>query len=235
LNRYVAGYFPLYNWEGRFYWERLGVRAVLPVDTDALKRARKLANRGRAKFEIRYTTSLEEIIGHLQDERIKQHSWVREQVVHIYRALLQVGVLRTVEAWQRGRLVGGLVGIILPGMFIAETMFGLVPEASKVCLCRLVEDCAAAGIDLIDVQTPHDINEFGLPREGTPHPCIRLGEQKLRLTVFMQHFAYAWKKKFHGTVADWLMLASAMERGAAVADVTPLENVQRILKLAAKT
>ena len=213
LNRYVAGYFPLYDPWGRFYWERLGVRAVLTVDEETIAKARKLGARGRKRFEIRYNTALAEIIAHLQDERVKENSWVKREVVQIYHLLDDAGMLRTLEAWRGEKLVGTVLGIVLPGTFIAETMFGLVPEASKVCLCRLVADCAGAGFEMIDVQTPHNRDAWGEEPVGTPHPCMRLGEKHLRLTAFMHAFSQAWHKAFKGGPVEWLAASRSIKLG----------------------
>jgi leucyl/phenylalanyl-tRNA--protein transferase len=215
VSRYVSGYFPLYDLKGKFYWERFTARALVPVNQAAVKKAGKLARRGKHKFEIRYSTAVDEVIACLQRPDVKQRSWVKEEVVAIYHALCEAGLLRTVEAWTkepRPRLVGGLLGLIMPGTFIAETMFGLVPEASKVCLCQLVEDCAAAGFEMIDVQTPHDIDEYGMPRnaEGdTPHPCMRLGEECVRIELYMSAFAAVWQRSFGGSAQDWIRVARA--------------------------
>ena len=101
-----------------------------------------MAKRSRGQFEIRYSTAIDQVVQNLQREEIKEQSWVKEEVVDIYRNLHRVGVLQTVEAWAGGRLVGGLLGIVMPGTFIAETMYGIVPEASPksafASLCRTV-------------------------------------------------------------------------------------------------
>jgi leucyl/phenylalanyl-tRNA--protein transferase len=211
--RYAAGYFPLYDDDGMFYWERLPVRAVLPLNEHAAARARRLARRGTRRFDIRRTTAVDDIIAQLRREEVKQRTWVKEEVAAIYRALHRVGLLQTVEAWDRasGRLVGALLGIALPGTFVAETMYGLVPEASKICLCQLVQDCHAQGYALIDVQTPHDLDEEGLPRAGgkTAHPCVRLGERRLTLARFRRAFEAAWQRSFDGDAEAWLMKMQA--------------------------
>ncbi len=156
VTRYAAGYFPLYDAAGRFYWERPNLRAILPVNPETVERADRLSRRHHKKFQIRYTTAIDTVIGHLRDESIKQNSWVKKEVVAIYAAFRAAGLLQTVEAWRGNQLAGALLGIVLPGTFIAETMFGLIPDASKICLCQLVRDCAAQGFFMIDVQTPHD-------------------------------------------------------------------------------
>ncbi|HVT82126.1 MAG TPA: GNAT family N-acetyltransferase [Phycisphaerae bacterium] len=230
VSRYAAGFFPLYDIRGRFYWEKLSVRAVVPIDGNAVKKAERMAKRSRDQFEIRYTTAVDQVIANLQREDIKEQSWVKEEVVNIYRDLRRAGVLQTVEAWSGGQLMGGLLGIVMPGTFIAETMYGIVPEASKVCLCQLVQDCAAAGFSMIDVQTPHDVDEFGLPRkrEGeTAHPCIRLGEVRVGVEVFMRAFEVAWRRSFRGGVAEWLEVS----RGGKLdlLSETDMRNAQRFL------
>ena len=231
VSRYATGFFPLYDVRGRFYWERLSVRAVVPIDAEAVKKAQRMTRRARNDFEIRYTTALEDVIAHLQREEVKENTWVKDEVVGVYRQLHRAGLLQTVEAWQGGKLVGGLVGIVMPGTFIAETMFGLVPEASKVCLCQLVEDCAAAGFSMLDVQTPHDVDEFGLPRkkEGeTAHPCMRLGEVRVNVEVFMRAFEVAWRRSFRGGPAEWVEVA----RGGKIDFLTQadMRNAHKFLR-----
>ena len=109
LQHYVAGYFPMVDLPDRagrseFFWDRWPVRAILPLDVQAAARARRMQRRAQAKanaeggrpFDIRYTTAVEEVITQLQT--VKENSWVRQEVVDIYRALHAAGVLQTVEA-----------------------------------------------------------------------------------------------------------------------------------------
>ena len=48
--------------------------------------------------------------------------------------------------------MGGLYGIQLGGVFFGESMFSLERDASKVALARLIEECRARDIRLIDCQ-----------------------------------------------------------------------------------
>jgi leucyl/phenylalanyl-tRNA--protein transferase len=209
LARYAAGFFPLYDPLGRFYWERLSIRAAIPVSDQSLAAADKLARRSCSRFVLRRTHDVPAVIAHLRDETVKPRTWVRGEVVAIYRALHQVGLLSTVEAYDAstGKLAGALLGLILPGTFIAETMFSLAPNASKQCLCRLLHDAHAAGQRLIDVQTPHHLDETGLPRQLTgksPHPCLRLGEEHWTIARFLRIFRAAWHEQFPGDLSTWL-------------------------------
>ena len=210
MQKYAAGYFPMYDSDDaqaqKFYWDRWPVRGIIPLTDDTLARARRLSKRAEKEpFEIRYTTAVEEVIAQLG--KVKEHSWVRGQVVDIYRTLHAARLLQTVEVWSGAQLVGALLGIVLPGIFVAETMYGLVPEASKICLCQLVQDCAAAGFTLIDVQTPHTPETTRAQASATAHPCMRLGEICISLEDFLATIHATWARNFGGDLQSWLDLA----------------------------
>jgi len=57
-----------------------------------------------------------------------------------------------VETYRDDRLVGGLYGIQLGQVFFGESMFSLERDASKVALARLVAECCARNIKVIDCQ-----------------------------------------------------------------------------------
>ena len=56
------------------------------------------------------------------------------------------------ESYRDGQLVGGLYGIQLGQVFFGESMFSLERDASKVALARLVDECRARDIKVIDCQ-----------------------------------------------------------------------------------
>ena len=61
------------------------------------------------------------------------------------------------EVWEGSQLVGGLYGVTLGKSFFGESMFSLVPSASKLALIYLARMFEAHGGRLIDCQfeTPH--------------------------------------------------------------------------------
>ena len=58
----------------------------------------------------------------------------------------------SVEAWQDGRLAGGLYGVTLGGAFFGESMFHRVTDASKAALIGLVDRLRGRGFTLLDTQ-----------------------------------------------------------------------------------
>jgi leucyl/phenylalanyl-tRNA--protein transferase len=60
-----------------------------------------------------------------------------------------------VEVWEGGgALVGGLYGVVVGGLFAAESMFHRAPDASKAAVVALVQHARRVGITLLDVQVP---------------------------------------------------------------------------------
>lgn len=89
-------------------------------------------------------------------------SWISPELIDAYCRLHEQGFAHSVEAWQRGRLVGGLYGVSLGGAFFGESMFHHVRDASKVALAALVDRLRERGYVLLDAQAnTHHLRRFG--------------------------------------------------------------------------
>ena len=94
------------------------------------------------------------------DDRIfEDGAWLGPDIISAYTELHRLGYASSVEVWERDshRLVGGLYGITLCDCFFGESMFSLVPSASKLALIHLARKMKEEGGKLIDCQleTPH--------------------------------------------------------------------------------
>jgi leucyl/phenylalanyl-tRNA--protein transferase len=76
--------------------------------------------------------------------------------------LHRAGHAHSFEAWQGDQLAGGVLGIVLGGAFIGESMFFTIPDGSKVALVKLVEWLRSQNFLLFDAQmmNPH-LARFG--------------------------------------------------------------------------
>jgi leucyl/phenylalanyl-tRNA---protein transferase len=96
-------------------------------------------------------------------------TWITPDIVDAYEHLHALGVAHSAEAWDGGRLVGGIYGVDVDGAFAAESMFYLEPNASKLALLHLVAHLGARGLDWLDIQvmTPHmaRLGARGMPRD----------------------------------------------------------------------
>ena len=90
-------------------------------------------------------------------------AWLGPDIIKAFTRLHRLGYAASVEVWQEERLVGGLYGVTLKNAFFGESMFSLVPNASKLALIHLAKAMAAVGGCFIDCQfeTPHFVSMGG--------------------------------------------------------------------------
>jgi len=160
---YAAGIFPWYADDQPILWWSPDPRLVLRPGWLHLSRSLERALR-RGTFEVRADTAFAEVIRrcaavHRPGQR---GTWIVPAMVEAYLRLHQLGLAHSFEAWEEGRLVGGLYGVSLGGAFFGESMFAERPDASKVAFARAVAWLTGQGIDLVDcqVRTEH-LARFG--------------------------------------------------------------------------
>ena len=92
-----------------------------------------------------------------QNRSTEEGAWLGPDIVKAYTELPRQGFAASIEVWEKDRLVGGLYGVTLGSSFFGESMFSLVPSASKLALIFLARQFAKLGGTLIDCQleTPH--------------------------------------------------------------------------------
>ncbi len=85
-------------------------------------------------------------------------AWLGEDMIKAYTELYKQGFAASVEVWDKEKnLVGGLYGVAIGKAFFGESMFSLVPSASKLALIHLAKLFKQNGGNIIDCQfeTPH--------------------------------------------------------------------------------
>lgn len=136
LTAYASGLFPMPVEPGApMGWWSPDPRGVLPLD--GLRVSRSLRQSVR-RFEIRVDTAFAEVIAGCADPQ-RDGGWIDDDIVAAYTELHRLGWAHSVETWRDGRLVGGLYGVALGGLFAGESMFSRERDASKVALVALVD------------------------------------------------------------------------------------------------
>ena len=165
LAAYRSGLFPMPFGRRRVGWWSPDPRGVLPLD--GLKVSRSL-RRSCARFEVRFDTSFETVMRRCGDPK-RPHGWINDEFVRAYTRLHELGWAHSVETWLDDRLVGGLYGVRVEGLFAGESMFHTETDASKVALVALVAWLRDTGASLLDVQwrTEHlaSLGVVELPRD----------------------------------------------------------------------
>jgi leucyl/phenylalanyl-tRNA---protein transferase len=164
LRAYRHGLFPMAETRGgdRLYWLDPEKRGVLPLDGFHLPR--RLA---RTVLSNAFTVTVDRdfagtIAGCAEPMPGRHDTWINPQIERLFAELHRLGHAHSVESRQDDRLVGGLYGVAIGGVFFGESMFSFARDASKVALVHLVARLRLGGFSLLDTQfvTAH-LAQFG--------------------------------------------------------------------------
>ena len=87
-----------------------------------------------------------------QNRNQEEGAWLGPNIIKAYSELHRQGFAVSVEVWDGDRLVGGLYGVNIGASYFGESMFSLVPNASKLALIHLAQTLESLGGRLIDCQ-----------------------------------------------------------------------------------
>jgi leucyl/phenylalanyl-tRNA--protein transferase len=155
LEAYRRGIFPMPIRVDRrrlIAWLTPDPRGVLELS--GLHISRRLARRlRRGEFRFTFDRAFARVVEECAAPRHDDGDcWLTLAMQNAYLTLHDLGHAHSVEVWQGERLVGGVFGVTIGGLFAAESMFHRVTDASKAALAILVEHLARRGFALIDVQ-----------------------------------------------------------------------------------
>lgn len=158
LEAYRRGIFPWYNPGQPILWWSPDPRAVLyPEKLKVARSLRKTLKRGH--FRVRFDTAFREVMLACAAPRA-QHpgggTWITDDMLTAYCRLHELGYAHSIETWADERLVGGLYGLALGGVFFGESMFARATDASKTALVALAQRLQTWGFVLIDCQVPSE-------------------------------------------------------------------------------
>lgn len=164
LAAYSQGIFPWYEEGLPILWWTPDPRCVLPLSDFRLPRRSARALRLHP-FELTLDAAFEAVIRACAGpRRTGRGTWLSPEMIAAYEKLHALGFAHSVEAWQDGRLAGGLYGVGLGRAFFGESMFHVQAEASRAALAGLVALLRLRGALLLDCQqeTPHIMRMGGL-------------------------------------------------------------------------
>ena len=125
---------------------------IFPSEIHVSHSMRTLINKRKYYFSINH--DFDGVIRQCSRLRIDEDgAWLGEDMIRAYTELYRQGFASSVEVWdEEHRLVGGLYGVDIGKAFFGESMFSLVPSASKLALIFLARFFGEAGGVLIDCQ-----------------------------------------------------------------------------------
>ncbi len=160
LDAYRHGIFPWFSEQQPILWWSTDPRMVLHTAdfrvSRSLRKTLKKIDRsmaGGGPWEVRFDSAFAAVMRACAAPRPDQAgTWISPQIVDGYGELHRLGHAHSSELWFEGRLVGGAYGVGLGRMFYGESMFALLPDASKAALAYLVHFLRGEGVQMIDCQ-----------------------------------------------------------------------------------
>jgi len=182
ITAYKKGIFPWYSQGDPILWWSPNPRLLLyPHNFKVKKSFRRVLRSG--KFSVTFDERFSDVIRYCATvPREGQNStWILPEMEEAYIRLHEEGFAHSVEVYKEEKLVGGLYGVSIGKAFFGESMFSLVPDASKVAFKALSDVLGSRGYDFIDCQMKTD-------------HMIRLGAETVERDIFLGALENALEK-----------------------------------------
>jgi len=161
LLAYYNGFFPWFSYQNQnepVWYCPLQRFVIFPSEIHVSHSMQQLINQERYKVTI--NQDFEGVINGCataQNRNREEGAWLGPAMIEAYTEMHRQRLAASVEVWDGDRLVGGLYGVNIGASFFGESMFSLVPNASKLALISLARVLEQGGGRLIDCQleTPH--------------------------------------------------------------------------------
>ena len=176
---YDQGVFPMAKGsepDSELFWCRPPKRAILlPANFHVPKRLARLIR--QKPFQVRWNDDFAEVMRQCALQR-PEGSWINPALLEVYTAWHAAGGAFCLSLFDGDNRVGGIYGVQRGGVFMAESMFSRVPNASSIALVILMAGLTQAGIEMVDVQfeNPH-LTKFNV----NFLPCKKYEEEVARL------------------------------------------------------
>ena len=191
LAAYRKGIFPWYNPGQPILWWSPDPRTVLYPSQLHISRSLRKTLRHR-HFHITTDKAFDRVIVECAESKrdgTVTGTWITTDMRSAYLNLYRLGHAHSVEIWQHNRLVGGLYGVAIGGIFFGESMFSVTRDASKVALAGLVSQLLQLEFRLIDCQLP-STHLFSLGAQSIPRMEF---VEELQLGINSKQMSIPWE------------------------------------------
>jgi leucyl/phenylalanyl-tRNA---protein transferase len=153
VTAYYNGIFPWPHPGLPLLWFAPSERGVLKFKDLHVPRSLKRA-RNKLNLQFTFDKAFREVMAQCGKAKRKDSggTWITPEMLKGYEELFEAGYAHSLEAWEDGKLVGGIYGVFVAGVFSGESMFGLKSDVSKICLVRLAEYLQGLGLEWMDIQ-----------------------------------------------------------------------------------
>ncbi len=166
LKAYKKGLFPMSEsyYDPYIYWVDPNERGIINLQDFRLPKSLKKILK-KKKFTIKVNSRFKSVINLCAKNQYRHSTWINNQIIDNYTELFHKGIAKSVECYDREKLVGGLYGIVLGKIFCGESMFSLRENASKIAMVYLAAFLKQGSFNIIDTQFYSEhLRQFGTKR-----------------------------------------------------------------------
>lgn len=161
LHRYAAGAFPMDDaGADEIPWYTAPERAIFELDQpsrDAVRRKVRRDVQRCERFELAVDRDYEAVLRLCAEPPPGDGVWITPRLAALYRQIHAAGYAHSFELWTPdGELAAGILGVVLGGAAMLESMRRRLPSAGNALLVRTLDHLHDRGIDLCDIQLPTD-------------------------------------------------------------------------------
>lgn len=182
--------FPLFGAQEEIKWWSPERRAVffphLHAGFDSI--LEKLQSKG---IEFRWDKQFDLTMQHCSRAREAENPWLHRDTLQLYHDLHIQGFAHSLEVYQNGELIGGLMGVALGRVFFGLSMFHLKSNGSKWALMYLIQFLKSKKFKLLDAQ------------QSTPF-LTQMGAVEIQRDLFLDKMREMYK--FGTARGDWSLL-----------------------------
>jgi len=89
----------------------------------------------------------------------QEGTWIIPSLLPAYLDFHRAGYAHSIECWRGEKLMGGLYGVFVNGVFAGESMFHAEPNTSKLCLIEMALRLQSLGYAWMDIQMITPVTE----------------------------------------------------------------------------
>lgn len=164
---YKNGIFPWYSEQEPILWWSPQPRAIIDARNFKANKSLRKSIRKHAYY-AKLNSNFSAVITHCasvpRETKVydpinaSPSTWISQDMLQAYNNLHELGYAHSVEVYnQAHKLVGGLYGVVVNGVFCGESMFHLSSDASKTAFLALSQHLVRNNLWVIDCQlvNPH--------------------------------------------------------------------------------
>lgn len=163
VRMYPYGMFPWFEQEELFFWFSPGTRSI--TYTEELKVSKSMRPYlNSEKWSVTVNHAFEDVVALCKKvpRPGQMGTWISGSFEAAFNRLHQLGLAHSFEVWDGSRLIGGAFGTLVGNVFVGESMFHRVNNASKLAYIGMTLYMREQGVKFIDNQLPTDhLNSLG--------------------------------------------------------------------------